>query len=103
MTPVVRFSARAIEDLGEIFDYLLPLAGEQVARRHVAELHAYCIGLEQFPKRGTIRDDLRPGLRLVGFNRQATIAFAVRDGKVTILRVFGRGRDVENIIGGVGR
>jgi toxin ParE1/3/4 len=103
MSPAVRFSARAIEDLGEIFDYLLPLAGEKAARNHVAELYAYCIGLEQFPERGTIRDDLRPGLRLVGFRRQATIAFAVRDGNVTILRIFGRGRDVENIIGVVSR
>jgi plasmid stabilization system protein ParE len=91
----VRFAAPAIRDLQAIFDYLLPLAGERRARDHVAKLYAYCLGFETFPERGTRRDDLRPGLRLVGYRRQATVAFAVTDGLVTILRVFHRGRDVD--------
>jgi toxin ParE1/3/4 len=43
-----------------------------------------------------MRDDIRPGLRIVGFERRVTIAFSVDDGRVTILRVFYGGRDWEN-------
>jgi plasmid stabilization system protein ParE len=39
------------------------------------------------------RDDIRPGLRVVGFERRATIAFRVEDDRVTILRIFHGGRD----------
>jgi hypothetical protein len=32
-----------------------------------------------FPERGRRRDDLRPGLRIIGFGRRVTIAFHVAD------------------------
>jgi toxin ParE1/3/4 len=46
-----------------------------------------------FPERGTLRDDLRPGLRVIGFERRIAVAFHVQGGKVTILRVLYAGRD----------
>lgn len=55
---------------------------------------SYCLGFETFPERGTRRDDLRPGLRVVGFARRATIAFHVTDNTVTIDRILYRGRDL---------
>jgi toxin ParE1/3/4 len=42
-----------------------------------------------------LREDVRPGLRLIGYRRSAAIAFVYLDGVAIILRVFGRGRDVE--------
>lgn len=96
----VRFSDEALADLTGVFDYLLPLAGETTARAFVARLEAACLDLEVFPERGSTRDDIRPGLRVIGYRRQATIAFAVKEGHVLILRVFGRGRDVEGILEG---
>ncbi len=41
------------------------------------------------------RRDVRPGLRIVGFERRITIAFAVSADDVTILKVFHAGRDWE--------
>jgi toxin ParE1/3/4 len=41
----------------------------------VGRIETYCFGLTDFPERGTMRDDLWPGLRTVGFERRATIAF----------------------------
>ncbi|RDJ22114.1 type II toxin-antitoxin system RelE/ParE family toxin [Bosea caraganae] len=98
MGGTVRFAGQAVQDLQDMFDYLHPVAGERIARDHVAKLYAYCLSFETFPERGTRRDDLRPGLRFVGYRRQATIAFVVTGNGITILRVFARGRDVEALI-----
>jgi toxin ParE1/3/4 len=43
--------------------------------------------------RGSRRDDVRPGLRVVGFERSLTTAFHVDEQQVTILRLFRRGRN----------
>jgi toxin ParE1/3/4 len=52
-----------------------------------------------FPERGTRRDDLRPGLRIVGYRRRVTIAFHVGDDSVTIDRVLYGGRDLAPAFG----
>jgi toxin ParE1/3/4 len=45
--------------------------------------------------RGIRRDDLRPGLRILGFERRAVIAFHIASEVVTILRILYGGRDLE--------
>lgn len=50
--------------------------------------------MDTFPKRGTVRDDVLPGLRVIGYRRQASIAFVVTGTDVIILRVLRRGQDV---------
>jgi toxin ParE1/3/4 len=94
----VGFSEQAIADLENIYDYIAPRGGEQIARDYVARLYAYCLDFRVFPERGVRRDDLRPSLRLIGYRKQATVAFVVRGNDVTILRVFQRGRDVEALL-----
>lgn len=94
MKYAVSFAPAATADLEEVFDYIAQNAGEQIARNYVAEVYRYCLGLETFPHRGMGRDDLLPGLRLVGFKRQATIAFLIEDTDVFIIRIFYGGRDV---------
>jgi hypothetical protein len=51
-------------------------------------LEAYCQGFEFASERGQRRDDLSPGLRVVGFERRVAIAFAVFDDEVAILRLY---------------
>lgn len=46
------------------------------------------------PERGTLRNDLRPGVRTIRFEQRVTIAFQVEANRVTILRVLYGGRDV---------
>ena len=50
-----------------------------------------------FPDRGIKRDDLRPGLRILGFERRAAIALQVTADSVTILRILYGGRDLETV------
>jgi toxin ParE1/3/4 len=66
---------RLYEDIAEASD--LALAGGYIDR-----LEAACLALETFPERGTRRDDIRPGLRVMGFERRATIIFQVTEGEV---------------------
>lgn len=53
------------------------------------------MALGTFPERGGRRDDLAPGIRLVGYERRVTILFKVEGNIVRIVRVFYAGRDVE--------
>ncbi|WP_306127169.1 hypothetical protein [Roseitalea sp. MMSF_3516] len=48
------------------------------------------------PRRRARRDDLLPGLRIVGFERRITIAFTIDDDTVTFLRFFYGGQDWED-------
>jgi toxin ParE1/3/4 len=95
----VRFADEALADLGRIFTDILPVAGERIARGFVERLEAVCLGLATFPERGSSRDHVRPGLRIIGYRRQASIAFVVSDAEVLILRVFRRGADTEALLG----
>lgn len=99
----VRFADEALADLGRIFAELLPVAGERVARDFVGRLEAACLKLSTFPERGSIRSHVRPGLRMIGYRRQASIAFVVTDAEVLILRVFRRGADTEALLAEGGR
>ncbi|WP_027052249.1 type II toxin-antitoxin system RelE/ParE family toxin [Mesorhizobium erdmanii] len=94
MTHRVAFSKAAEQDLLDLLTYLVPQAGERIARAYVDRLIDYCSAFGNFPERGTRHDDVRPGLRTVGYRRRATIAFTVKDKTVTIIRIFHGGRDV---------
>ncbi|WP_426123262.1 type II toxin-antitoxin system RelE/ParE family toxin [Pararhizobium sp. PWRC1-1] len=94
MSYVVGFDASARADIKDLYRYILVNAGEQVADAYVDRPLTYCAGFERFPKRGIKREDISPRLRLVGYRRQATIAFRIRDNTVTIVRIFYGGRNV---------
>jgi toxin ParE1/3/4 len=57
-------------------------------------LRDYCLALADFPERGTRRDDLRTGLRTIGYRRRILLAFTVTEDEVVILRVLYGGRDL---------
>jgi toxin ParE1/3/4 len=94
----VRFAVEALADLARIFTDLLPVAGEPLARDFVGRLEDACLKLATFPERGNLRAGIRPGLRIIGYRRQASIAFVVTDAEVLILRVFRRGADTETLL-----
>jgi toxin ParE1/3/4 len=48
-------------------------------------------------ERGTRRDDIRVGLRVVGFERRVTIAFHVDPKRVTIDRILYGGRELNSV------
>ncbi|TDX60789.1 toxin ParE1/3/4 [Methylosinus sp. sav-2] len=91
----VIFSPEAEAQLLAIYRWIAERATPSAAERFTGAIVDYCENLRSFPERGTCRDDLRPGLRTIGFRRRVTIAFAVEAEVVTIVGVFYGGQDFE--------
>jgi toxin ParE1/3/4 len=68
----------------------------RIARRSpaadLARIEAWCEGLADEPERGTRRDDLFPGLRVLGFEGRVAVAFHIGLDTVTIDRIVSGGR-----------
>jgi toxin ParE1/3/4 len=62
---------------------------------YLKRVEAFCQRLSLGSERGHLRSDIRPGLRITGFERRLTIAFTVEEETVTVLRVFTAGRNWE--------
>jgi toxin ParE1/3/4 len=90
----VEFTRHARADLRALYFYLADRASPTIAFHYVQRIERFCAGLAESPRRGTMRDDLRAGLRTLGFERRATIAFHITDQVVTIDRILYGGRDV---------
>jgi len=95
----VFFSPEAQADLTELYDYIARHSEEDRALGYIERIEEWINGLESFPERGTRRDDIRPGLRVAGFERRVSIAFQVGTESVTILRILYAGRDLEKTLG----
>ncbi|MDR2212193.1 MAG: type II toxin-antitoxin system RelE/ParE family toxin [Pseudomonadales bacterium] len=91
----VRYEKEARQRLIDLEAYIAASSSPAVASRFVESIVKYCDGLQTFPLRGTQRDDLRPGLRTVGFRRRVTILFDVTDDTVNILGIYYGGQDYE--------
>jgi len=91
----VSFRPQAEADLFDLYRYIARESGTAVAGAYIDRIETACLALETFPERGTRRDDLRPGLRTMGFERRATIVFQVMEREVIIVRIFYGGRDYE--------
>ena len=50
-----------------------------------------------FPKRGSVHNEIRPELHVIGFERRVSIAFVVEDGaqEVAILRILYAGQELK--------
>jgi toxin ParE1/3/4 len=94
----VSFRPQAEADLFRLYGYIAEEAGLEVASAYIDRIEAACMALETFPERGTMRNDIRPGLRTMGFERRATIVFQVRKGEVVIVRIFYGGQDYERAL-----
>lgn len=100
MTHKVVFAPEAQADLLDLYDTIAEEGGEERALAYVERVQAACLGLQTFPERGQRWDDIRPGLRVIGFERRAAIAFHVDAQRVTIVRILYGGRDLEKAFSG---
>jgi len=66
------------------------------ALAYTDRIRRHCLDFKPFPERGTRRDELRAGLRTVGFERRVTIAFTIRNRRVVILRILYAGRSLDH-------
>jgi toxin ParE1/3/4 len=90
--------ARAAErDLDGIERYLGKVASSRLAETYVMRILDFIGKLRQFPERGSLRDDIRPGLRMIGFERRVSVVFTVGESEVTIVRILYGGRQIDSI------
>lgn len=94
----VAFRPEATAQLEELYDYIAGQGSPGNAANFTDAIVAFCETLTEFPHRGTARDDIRPGLRIIGLRRRVVIAYAVLDDTVTILGIFYGGRDYETLL-----
>jgi len=81
----VLYTKQAQWDLKEIRSYITRESSARIASRYIKRLKASCADLVMFPNRGTLHDQVRPGMRIVGFERRVTIQFTVQENLVYIL------------------
>jgi len=93
MTYKIAFRPLAENDLVALHQYIAENSNLDRAGAYIDRIEHACMSLADFPFRGTLRDDLHPGLRIIGFERRASIAFVVENETVRILRIFYGGRD----------
>lgn len=93
MTYMIVFRPLAENDLVALHRYIAENSSLDRAGAYIDRIEHACMSLADFPFRGTLRDDLHPGLRITGFERRISIAFVVESQTVRILRIFYGGRD----------
>jgi toxin ParE1/3/4 len=91
----VVFRDHAVADLKALYDYIASDNSPEIAIGYIRRIQEACMRLETFPERGRRRDDLQPGLRVIGFERRVAIAFRVLKTRVEIVSIAYGGRDFE--------
>lgn len=104
MTHKVVFRQKAIADLDDLYRFIRDREqSPDRAYAYVSRIRAYCEGFSLFPERGKRLDDIRRGLRVVGFERRVLIVFEVQSDVVRISRIFYGGRDYKRLLGSLSR
>lgn len=89
-------SMQAYEDLQEIVDYLAMQSGSfDVAQKFISELDSKLIQYARQPEMGTIRNELRRGLRCFTFKKNYVVYYLVRPSGIEVARLLHGSRDVE--------
>jgi toxin ParE1/3/4 len=94
----VILSPDALDDLDAMYTHIAANAGATIAENYLQRLEVYVLGFDLASERGTIRNDIRKGLRIVGFERRITIAFTVTPSRVSILRFFWGGQNWQKVL-----
>jgi toxin ParE1/3/4 len=89
------FSPEAAEDLLQLYEWIEARAGPGIAIAYIDRIEEFCAGFDVASERGHLREDIRPGLRIIGFERRLTIAFTVTEAEIVFLRLFYGGQDWE--------
>ena len=71
----VVFSPEVEEQLVALYGHIAAAASPDIAGRYTEAIVSYCESLSSFPHRGTMRDDVRPGLRITNYRKRAVIAW----------------------------
>jgi len=94
----VVFSPEAEAQLVALYGYIAAAASPDIAAGYTEAIVSLCESFCAFPHRGTLRDDVRPGLRLTNYKKRTIIAFDVDDEQVSIMGIFYGGQDYETFL-----
>ena len=91
----IRYHPLVARDLDAIARWILDYAGPDVTARKLAEIESAVATLKATPHKGSLRDEIAPGLRAIPAGRKAVVAFVVDDdaGEVLIYAVTYGGAD----------
>ena len=92
------FHARSSGAIGGAYQYISLVASPEIAASYTEAIIAHCEGLQDFPLRGTRRDDVRPGLRVTNYKKRAVITFTVDEKRVSIIGIYYGGQDYESAL-----
>lgn len=81
----IRFHPLVARDLDAIALWILDYAGPEVAARKLVEIEAAIATLKETPHKGSLRDEIAPGLRAIPAGRKAVVAFTVDDDTAEVL------------------
>ena len=76
----LRFHPLVERDLEAIVRWIIEHAGSEAADQRLREIEQAISSLAHIPHKGTVRDEIAPGLRAIPAGRRAVIAFTVDDG-----------------------
>jgi toxin ParE1/3/4 len=91
----VVYAPEAEAQLLDLYFYIAAASSPEIAANYTYAIVEKCESLKTFPARGAQRDDIRPGLRVFGFRKRASIAFEITEEEVTVLGVFYGGQNIE--------
>ena len=75
----VRYHPAVSEDLRGIARSMLPHSGKRTTARIISELRDVARSLQETPHRGSLRDEIMPGLRAIPAGRSVVVVFTVDD------------------------
>ena len=93
-THSVIWTEPAVADLRGIYLWTADRANRDVALRFVQRIEGMAEQLIDYPRRGRPRDEIRPGLRSIPFERSVTIFYHVVGDDVQVVRVIPARRDI---------
>ena len=85
MTYRIRFHPLVSRDLEAIARWIIEYADAAAADRKLAEIEQAIADLARTPHKGSVRDEIAPGLRAIPAGRRAVITFTVDDDAEEVL------------------
>lgn len=90
---IVFLSPKAEADLDRIALWVAEQGAPATALSYVSRIRRFLTSLDEFPDRGMDYHHVRPGLRILSFERRIVIAIIVRETRVEVQRVFSGGQN----------
>jgi plasmid stabilization system protein ParE len=94
----VVYSLVALQQLRDIERFISAESAPDRAVAYTKRIRQACESLRSFPYRHRLRDDVRPRLRVVGFEGRASIHYMIDDDSATVivLGIYYGGQDWES-------